>query len=265
MTPGRCCRVVRAAMFAAVCVLLAATGHILMSGAAVPWWAMAAAFGGTAGAGWALAGRERGLLAVTGAAVGVQAALHAGFSLVQSAVHPAVSAGTSLTQQCAVYLTCGSGTAAGPSPSAAARVMAGPAAGPVFPAARHVTGGAEAHAHHAHHAAPMTDTAAAVPTASAPGGHDMLGMSPAGMLTAHLVAAVLAGLWLAYGERAVFRLLRALAGRLRAPLRLLLATAPVPRRPRLRVRRARRVRAPRRLFLVHAITSRGPPTAPAVL
>lgn len=80
MTPGRCCRVVRAAMFAAVCVLLAATGHILMSGAAVPWWAMAAAFCATAGAGWALAGRERGLLAVTGAAVGVQAALHAGFS-----------------------------------------------------------------------------------------------------------------------------------------------------------------------------------------
>lgn len=251
-------------MFAAVCVLLAATGHILMSGAAVPWWAMASAFGGTAGAGWALAGRERGLLAVTGAAVGVQAALHAGFSLVQSAVHPAVSAGTSLTQQCAVYLTCGSGTATGSSPSAAARVTAGPA-GPASPAARLGPGGMETHAHHAHHAAPVTDTAAAVPAAGAPGGHDMIAMSPAGMLTAHLVAAVLAGLWLAYGERAVFRLLRALAGRLRAPLRLLLTTAPVPRRPRLRVRRARRVRAPRRLFLVHAITSRGPPTATAVL
>ncbi|MFI5617623.1 hypothetical protein [Streptomyces sp. NPDC051567] len=117
------------------------------------------------------------------------------------------------------------------------------------------------------------------PGTTLPGGHDMASMSPgstspAGMLAAHLLAAVLAGLWLAYGERAVFRIPRALAGRLRAPLLLgsrllllhLLGLPVTPqRRPRVRVRRERRRPGPRQLFLTHTITSRGPPPATAVL
>ncbi|MGW7334082.1 hypothetical protein ACWGIU_36875, partial [Streptomyces sp. NPDC054840] len=81
-------------MFAALCVLLAATGHLLMSGAAVPWWALCVAFPGTAVTAWALAGRERGLLAVTTAAVAVQTVLHAGFSLSQSLAGPAAATGS---------------------------------------------------------------------------------------------------------------------------------------------------------------------------
>ncbi|MGW7334332.1 hypothetical protein ACWGIU_38205, partial [Streptomyces sp. NPDC054840] len=73
------------------------------------------------------------------------------------------------------------------------------------------------------------------------------------------------GLWLAHGERAVFRVVRAVAGRLWTPLRLLLRTAVPAHRPPVRIRRRRRHRAPRRLFLVHAITSRGPPVGTAVL
>ena len=63
------------------------------------------------------------------------------------------------------------------------------------------------------------------------------------MLAAHLLAALLCGLWLAYGERAAFRVLRAVAGWLAAPLRLPLASPRTPHRPpRVRVRRA--VRSP---------------------
>ncbi|MFD6227671.1 hypothetical protein ACFWFZ_12425 [Streptomyces sp. NPDC060232] len=220
----RCLRALRAVMFAALCVLLAATGHMLMSGTAVPWWALPLGFGAAAATAWSLAGRERGILCVTGAAVAVQAVLHSAFSLAQSL--------------------------AGPAPESAAAEAA-------------------VHAHHAVHGAA---DAASAPTAMhmTDGGHGSAVlppafMSPAGMLIVHLLAAVLCGLWLAHGERALFRVLRAVAARLWVPLCLLLRPAAVAHRPRLRVRRRRGPRAPRRLFLVHAITSRGPPTATAVL
>ncbi|WP_234362143.1 hypothetical protein [Streptomyces sp. IMTB 1903] len=233
MEPVRCLRALRAAMFAALCVLLAAVGHLLMSGAAVPWWALSVGFAAAAGTAWSLADRERGILAVTGAAVAVQAVLHCGFSLAQS--------------------------------------LARPPAEPALSAPPTGTAGAEAavHAHHAVH--PVADAASAAAAMHGAGdGHEasalpMAFMSPAGMLVAHLLAAVLCGLWLAHGERALFRVVRAVAARLRAPLRLLLRPVTAAHRPRPRVRRPRRTPAPRQLFLVHAITSRGPPTATAVL
>jgi hypothetical protein len=90
------------------------------------------------------------------------------------------------------------------------------------------------------------------------------GSSSFGMLAAHLLAALLCGLWLAYGEKAAFRILRAVAGWLAAPLRLLLALPAVPDRPRVRIGRRRSDRAPRLLLLTHAITTRGPPLRAAV-
>ncbi|MEU9234190.1 hypothetical protein [Streptomyces subrutilus] len=238
-------------MFAAVCVLLTAVGHILMSGAGVPWWALGAALAGTAAVAWALAGRERGLLCVVTATVAVQAALHSGFSLVQSAV-----------------------LSSRPSGAASAAVPAAGSPGHHSPHVPH-TG----HTHHAHHAAHDMAGGASQALAGSPppppGGHDMAGMSlagmspqdmsSAGMLAAHLLAALLCGLWLAYGEQGAFRVLRAVAGRLRAPLRLLSGLSPAPLPPRVRVRRELRSRALAQLFLVHAITSRGPPPGPAVL
>ncbi|MGW7440939.1 hypothetical protein [Streptomyces sp. NPDC054849] len=218
-------------MFAALCVLLAATGHMLMSGAAVPWWAAIAALAGTSAAAWSLAGRERGLLAVTAAAVTVQGVLHAGFTLAQSLVRSAPPSGTGRMPQ--------------PPPGAEAADVA-------------------AHAHHGVHEMAEAASATAAGPLSA-GGHEAAAMSPTGMLAAHLLAAVLCGLWLAYGERAVFRVVRALAARLWTPLHLLLHPAVPANRPRLRVRRGRRHRTPRRLLLAHAITSRGPPAGTAVL
>jgi hypothetical protein len=96
------------------------------------------------------------------------------------------------------------------------------------------------------------------------GGHDMGGMSPTGMLAAHLLAALLCGLWLAHGERAVFRIARAVTGWLVAPLRVPLALPAPAHRPRVRPRRHRSAGRPRQFLLVHAITSRGPPAGTAV-
>ncbi|GAA3308696.1 hypothetical protein GCM10020295_71420 [Streptomyces cinereospinus] len=63
-------------------------------------------------------------------------------------------------------------------------------------------------------------------------GHVMDGSTSFGMAAAHLLAALLCGLWLAHGERAAFRILRAVAGWLAAPLRLPLVMAAPPPRPR---------------------------------
>jgi hypothetical protein len=116
------------------------------------------------------------------------------------------------------------------------------------------------HGHHAVVAAPE-----AMATASAMGGHDIGGMMSGGMAAAHLLAALLCGLWLSYGERAAFRLLRAVAGWFVAPLRLALLLPTPSHRPRVRPRRIHRARPLPRFLLVHALTSRGPPSGCAVL
>lgn len=216
-------RAVRAAVFAAVCVLLAALGHLLMSQAAVPWWAMVLGVLAVGGVAWALAGCERGLLAVGSLAVVTQGALHAGFSLAQ-AIEPSV---------------IGAPTSPGPT--------------------RHMHTG---HMHMGHAAMGSHDTYATEAM-----GHAMHGagsMSSTGMLAAHLLAALLCGLWLAHGERAAFRILRACAGWLIAPLRLALRLPTPPHRPRVRARREHPVRTPHRLLLASALTFRGPPTGTAV-
>ncbi|MFJ7996074.1 hypothetical protein ACIQ7D_02700 [Streptomyces sp. NPDC096310] len=229
MTAGRCGRTIRAAVFAAVCVLLAVLGHVLMSGSTVHWWTMCAGFAATSGAGWTLAGRERGLPLVVSVVVVAQGVLHLAFSWDQSA---APVSGTGSVAQDMRGMSMGSM--------------------PMDPMDMSSTGsmciGDAPHAEHLGHLA-----------------HGTGGMSPLGMLGAHTLAALLTGLWLAYGERAAFRLLRAVAGWLAAPLRLPLAVLPVPpRRPSLRPKRACVERIPR-LTLTYTIISRGPPAGIAVI
>jgi hypothetical protein len=95
--------------------------------------------------------------------------------------------------------------------------------------------------------------------------HAMDSAATGGMFAAHLLAAVLCGLWLAYGERAVFRLLRAAAAWLAAPLRLLLALPAPSGPPSVRRWRGAACPAPVRLLLCSSLTFRGPPTGAAVL
>lgn len=238
MTAGWCSRTVRAAMFAAVCVLLAALGHVTMSGSPVPWWAMAAGAAATGAVGWGLAGRERGLPLIVSVVVAAQTALHSGFSLAQ----PPIPAATDSMGMGSVDMGSVSG-----------------GAGAMGMGSAHmdhtVHAGSTGHMDHADHTGHLLDGVSAFSFSSS---------SSSGMLAAHLLAALLCGLWLAYGERAAFGLLRAVAGWLAAPLRMALALPAPPNRPRPRVRRDRSDRSPRRLLLVHAITSRGPPAEAAV-
>ncbi|MDK1473155.1 hypothetical protein QNO07_06925 [Streptomyces sp. 549] len=290
MTSGRSCRAVRAATFAATCVLLAAVGHLFMSGAPVAWPGLATAFAVTGAAAWSLTGRERTLGAVTAATIAVQAGLHAAFSLTQAVTMPRAP-DVSLLRLWTDHLLCrppsAPPTAGDVSHASAVHTLAGHAEGHGghgpggSGAASHGVDGAMSATGQAHHAATgqAHHTAADhLPHGAVPGGLDpaavpqvdltamsSLGMSPAGMLAAHLLAGLLCGLWLAHGERAVFRALRAIAGWLAAPLHLVLRLAPPAAAAPGRVRRRRTAARLRRLLLAASRDTRGPPSGIAVI
>ncbi|MFF9012001.1 hypothetical protein ACF09C_03390 [Streptomyces sp. NPDC014870] len=249
MIPDQWCRGIRAAVFAAACVVLTATGHVLMSDASVPWWALTAAFAATGGASWWLADRERGPVGVTAATVAAQAALHTWFSLAQSAARsPGAVAGIPVAAP-----ATGATTAPVPHPALGHDHLAHATMG-------HTTMGRHTMGHDPMGRTLMGDD----PMGLAPmSGHDMADLSASGMLAAHLLAALLCGLWLAHGERAAFRVLRALAALLPSPLLLILRLPAPPHRPRIRARRQERARRLRRLLLAHVLTSRGPPPVAA--
>ncbi|WP_233478067.1 hypothetical protein [Streptomyces mobaraensis] len=277
---GQAPRALRAAMFAAVCVLLAALGHALMSGTDVPWWAIAAALSGTGGCAWFLAGRERGPLLITLATVGAQTALHFFFTLAQHVSEAASRAGGG----------AGHGSGVPPSPSFLSRLTCGP----VPTAALDGVGGAA----DGTGMAGMSGTSGMSMGGTPPSGvhgtdgvdgisgisgmtgmhgmdgmhgthMDMLGIhglhGPVGMWSAHLLVALICGLWLSGGEQAAFRLGRAVGARLFAPLLLLFRDpAPGPRPPRVRAGLGRAAQRLRRLLYAYALITRGPPAALAV-
>lgn len=222
MTVRGGCRATRAGVFAAVCVLLAALGHATLSGAPVPWWAMAAGAAATGAAGWLLAGRERGRTLIVAGVTAVQAVLHETFSLAQA-----------LSSTTASVPRTGS-------------MHMGSMGGMDMGSAAHIGHGAVGMDHM----------------------HGMAGTSGpgvVGMFAAHLLAAVLCGLWLAHGERAVFRVLRAAAAWLAEPLRLLGALPTRSSPPAAPGWRGAVCPAPVRLLLCSSLTFRGPPTGAAVI
>ncbi|MER5586644.1 hypothetical protein ABT090_34105 [Streptomyces asoensis] len=247
MTAGWGVRTTRAAVFAAVCVLLAALGHVLMSGSAVPWWTLSAGFAVTGGAGWVLAGRERGLAPVVSVVVVAQGALHSAFSW----------GGASAPDS-------GTGLPAHQGPGAMSGMSMGSShMGPMHMGSLHMD------AMDMGSPGPLESLSMGHLAHTGQLGHHMAhgadGVPSGGMLAAHTLAALLTGLWLAHGERAAFRLLRAVAGWLAAPLRLPLLALPVPpHRPRPRPADERAERVPR-LTLTHTIISRGPPAGTAVV
>ncbi len=219
-------------VFAAVCVLLAALGHAVMSGTDVPWWAVAVALSGTGSCAWFLAGRERGPLLVTLATVGAQTGLHLFFSLAQ---------------------TVAQGTRPG---AAAQRMVIDP--GRMLCGAHNLTG-----AHHLTMGHPMPGMGGPMPMEAMPA---HTGHGAAGMWSAHLLVALVCGIWLSGGEQAAFRLGRAVGARLFAPL-LVLFRDPVstPRPPRIRAGLARAAQRLRQLLYAHVLATRGPPAALAAL
>ncbi|MFE9996163.1 hypothetical protein [Streptomyces avermitilis] len=272
-------RVLRAAVFAAVCVVLAAAGHGLASCTAVPLWTLGAGFLGVFTVAAALAGRERALPGIAAALAVGQSVLHTLFGLGQVSGTSMTSGGMSMGSmgsmssmasmgdaslvERAARLACGSSVAA-LSPAQAQRILA---------EARLDTGtgtGTDMVSASMHHAAD------AVPTAA---GSSMAMLPSLPMLLGHVLAAVAAGWVLRRGDMALLRLIRlsahgvaegALVRSLRGALtlvRALLAGLPgtpdtAPRAPRTALLVLPK---PPATALQHTVIRRGPPPAAALV
>ncbi|MFE1173956.1 PE-PGRS family protein [Streptomyces sp. NPDC058773] len=254
MDAGQVLRGLRAAVFAAVCVLLAALGHVVMSDAVIPGWMLLTAGVGTAAGAWCCAGRERGPLLVGLLTVGTQAALHTAFSFGQ-AVTGSGGGERSLLRQWADSWLCGAQgmPSGGQDRAELLRLMHQQMA--AMPSMEH---GAPMHGMD-HMGGGMDGMAATAP--QMPGMHG----GAAGMLAVHLLVALLAAGWLWGGERAAFRLVRTVSARLFAPLVLVLRIVLPEPRPAVRTARQEPRQAVRQLLLAHTRSLRGPPREPAVV
>ncbi|MEU6970293.1 hypothetical protein AB0A71_21640 [Kitasatospora aureofaciens] len=217
-------RVLRALPFATVCVALAAAGHALASGSAVPPGALLL--------GWVLLGtvaalaarRERSLRAIVGGLAMGQGGLHVLFHAARCSRRPPVTAGPA--HPSAVFSMAGMPEMPGmhdmPGMAGISGALAGGSRRP-GPSAAHVAAGSGATAHvvvAATHVSFWSHTA-------------VLGLSP-GMLVAHLAATVAAGWWLWRGEVAVWRLVQLTAATVSATVHARAASlrlrCPRPRR-----------------------------------
>lgn len=86
-------RLLRAAVFAAVCVGVSSAGHTLGSGHELPWAGPVAGFVLVFALAWAAAGREQDQTAICGWMLWSQVALHVLFARSQAGPGPAVHAG----------------------------------------------------------------------------------------------------------------------------------------------------------------------------
>ncbi|WP_224280565.1 hypothetical protein, partial [Streptomyces sp. LS1784] len=252
-------RLLRAVVFAALCVALAATAHVAMAGPGVTPTVLAGAFGAVLGLTWLLAGKQRGLAVTSLWMVVAQTALHQLFEQAGALSRGGGGLGRLATTDWAALLLCNPDRAPGGlSPVELAR-MAGidpdvpPAAGSLRPAAgtHHGAAGTTAVDPGLPGMAGMTGMPAgqhAMPDgtfhgsgsydsaqdlASGPA-HDMAhgmshGMSP-GMAAAHVLAALACALLLWRGDAALVRLFELLgalgsvvAGALLVPLLALFA------------------------------------------
>ncbi|MEV1020129.1 hypothetical protein [Streptomyces sp. NPDC050264] len=244
-------RLLRAAVFAAVCVVLSAAGHVLGSTATVPLWSLSLGFLAVLCAAVPLAGRERSLPGIA-ATLGIgQIGLHSLFALGQHG-SMAMGAGEPSVTERAARLMCGA-SASVLSPVQAQRIL----------------------------------DRARVPSDAAGGmHHDMAAMTGSSMpllpslpmLIGHLLAAAGAGWLLRRGDLALGRIVRlsklsaqevaegALVRSLRAALALVRTLrAGLPGAPEAFPRAARAgfpaVPALRTTALQHFVIRRGPPAA----
>ncbi|WP_330355127.1 hypothetical protein [Streptomyces chartreusis] len=254
-------RVLRAAVFAAVCVVLAGVGHVLGSCATIPMWTLGAGFLGVLVVALPFAGRERSLPGIAALLAVGQTVLHTLFGLGQHVTvsAPSAASGSGSMSDAALVaraarLVCGTAAAA-ISPAQAQRILTDARIGP---------------ATHASH--PSADGM------SAAGGTgfstSLLPSLP--MVLAHVLAAVVAGWLLRRGDLALLRIVdmsalsahsvaegafvRSLRGALALvrALRTGLPGAPEAGPRFLRTESPAR-RAPRTVALQHTVIRRGPP------
>ncbi|MFG3202396.1 hypothetical protein [Streptomyces sp. NPDC048192] len=271
--PGTGLRILRAAVFAAVCVVLAACGHTLASCASVPLWTLGAGFLGCLLLVVPLAGRTRSLPGTAALLAVGQTTLHTLFGLGQHGTAMA-SGGT------AGVLTSGTATgAAGTRGSALSDAALVEQAGRLLCGA-HPSALTPGRAFHLLLAARLIDRSGR-PAAAMGGMHhasDVTGSSTAllpslPMLLGHVLAAVAAGWLLRRGDLALLRLIElsahgvaegALVRSLRAALALacalcaglLPASTPLPRGRRTAPDAAPGLHT---TALQHTVIRRGPP------
>jgi hypothetical protein len=250
-------RLLRAAVFSAVCVALSASGHALVSGAAIPMWSLAAGWAGVMCVVGPLAGQERSLPGIALSLLAGGTGLHVVFSLGQGSMAPAPADRSTQVVALAERFLCGAGSTH-LTPESAARILRQARIDP-------------ARAAHG------------VPAMAGMAGHGAHAMTLGSMLTppmlaAHLAAVVATGWVLRRGEIALWQAVRLptmAAGHLARLVLLwmlsalivaaavLVPPAPLPSRLRgaLDVRRART--GTRRLtstLLSACVVRRGPPT-----
>ncbi|MBT2405970.1 MULTISPECIES: hypothetical protein [unclassified Streptomyces] len=218
-------RGLRAALFSALLVLLSAGSHVLMSQVALPPVLVGGAFAAVFAIAFALAGRERGLGPIAGLLVPLELAADTVF-------------------------TAGQHVCYGPA--------GGPVSGPLHALGLdELCGGTPLGGPLAGAAGRAGDPAALL---ASPGP-----WTPWLLLGAHVSVGLLAAVWLRHGERALARLLRAVAAFAFRPLVLAAASVTVVARP---ARRALRPVLPgagaRTRFPAHSVGRRGPPVRGAL-
>jgi len=261
-------RILRAAVFAAVCVVLAAAGHGLASCATIPAWTLAAGFLAVFAVAAPLAGRERSLPGIAALLAVGQTVLHTLFGLGQHTASAAAgslsTADASLIER-AARIVCGT-SAAAITPAQAQKILAD---------ARLDTG--------------LTDSMRSMASMRSSGsmqsmhsgdavssavGSSMSVLPSLPMLLGHVLAAVAAGWVLRRGDLALLLLMRlsahgvaegALVRSLRGALALVRALHaglpgtpdPAPRTPRTTLPASPK---PRTRALQHTVVRRGPPS-----
>ncbi|QHY96727.1 hypothetical protein SSPS47_16600 [Streptomyces sp. S4.7] len=264
---GASLRLLRAAVFTAVCVVLSATGHVIAACQAVPWWTLVVGFAGVLAVAAPLAGRARSLPAIALALTGGQLALHALFGMSQHHLTMRPGADDVLVRM-AAKLICGAGPAS-LSPGDAHRIVTD--AG-IDPATVSGASGGLAQGGHLH------GTADAALGAAGP----LPELPTLPMFLAHLLAALATGWLMRRGDLALARLAtlsaqglgdgigeavadNARLRALRAALRLVRALRwglPVASAPGLHGQPAPRPDAPPSdtdRTLQHSVIRRGPP------
>ncbi|MEH0545405.1 hypothetical protein QA802_20705 [Streptomyces sp. B21-105] len=137
---GRDLRLLRAAVFAAVCVVLAAAGHTMASCAAVPLWTLGAGFLAALAVVAPLAGRSRSLPGIVALLAVGQTVLHTVFGIGQHTASVSAAASTSVSGAVSSVSSASASTSAALSASdaslveRAARLVCGATAAPISPA-----------------------------------------------------------------------------------------------------------------------------------
>ncbi|WP_105970303.1 hypothetical protein [Streptomyces geranii] len=286
---GSTVRMLRAAVFAAVCVVLAGAGHTLASCAAVPLWTLGAGFLGVLACAAPLAGRARSLPGIVALLAVGQTVLHTLFGLGQhttASVTAAASASASTAAATdtdlvarAARLLCGAPLAA-ISPAQAQRILTDARIGTGGTGVAGGSGGtggmvmgSGADMGSMGHSADALASATGIPASLTSG------LPSLPMLLGHLLAAVVTGWVLRRGDLALLRLMRlsahgvaegALVRSLRGALALAralrtgLAGTPdtAPQAPRACTLVPPR---PPAAALQHSVIRRGPPAAALVL